>query len=75
MGATTALVLTTIRGNVVLMIGYGVELPVLTWYALDEDLVVAYALLALCIIFVTIRLSKFVRQKYAVTRRENSPPH
>ena len=62
-GAITALFATTVRGNPVLMIGSSIALPLLTWVAFNKGLVVAYALLALCIVFVIIRLFKFIRHK------------
>jgi len=62
-GAITALFATTTKGNTLLLIGYSVVLPLLTWFAYNKGLVVAYALLALCIIFIVIRLFKFIRHK------------
>jgi len=62
-GAITPLIGTTVKGNTALVIGYGIVLPLLTYYTFVRGFVVAYALLALCIAFVTIRLFKFIRHK------------
>jgi murein DD-endopeptidase MepM/ murein hydrolase activator NlpD len=62
-GAIAVLLLTTTERNSVLLIGYAIALPLLTWYTFDRRFVVAYALLALCIVFATIRLFKFIWRK------------
>lgn len=62
-GAITALIGTTVKGNTALAIGYGIVLPVLTWYTFTRGFFVAYALLALCIVFFSIGLYRFIRHR------------
>lgn len=61
--AITALLVTTTRHNTVLLIGYSIALPLLTWYTFDRRLLISYALLALLVVFISIRVLKFARHK------------
>ena len=63
MGAIAAVPGTTMSKNTVIVIAYSIVLPLLTWYTFSRGFVVAYALLALCIVLVTIRLFRFIRHR------------
>jgi len=64
-GAVTALVVTTIRSNPIILIGYSIGLPLVTWHAFNRELMISYVLVGLCIIFIVIRVFKFMRRKQA----------
>jgi hypothetical protein len=49
--------------NTVAVIAYCIVLPLFTWYIFSRGFVVAYALLALCIVFFVVRLYRFIRHK------------
>ena len=66
-GAITALLVTTIKGNIVFIIGYSIILPLITWYTFNRGLAVSYALLAMCTVFIVIRLYKLIRHKNELT--------
>jgi murein DD-endopeptidase MepM/ murein hydrolase activator NlpD len=65
-GAITALIVTTIRDNPVILIGYSIALPLITWYTFNRELMISYVLVGLCIIYIVIRFFKFIRRKQAV---------
>jgi murein DD-endopeptidase MepM/ murein hydrolase activator NlpD len=62
-GAIAALTGIATSRNTAVVISYGIVLPLLTWYTFSRGFVVAYALLAVCVVFVAIRLSRFIRQR------------
>ncbi len=62
-GAIAALTGIARSKNNVLVIAFSIILPLLTWYIFDRGFVVAYALLALCIAFFSIRLYRFIRHR------------
>lgn len=62
-GAIAAMPGIIMRENKVVVIAYSVVLPLMTWYTFSRGFVVAYALLALCIVFAAIRLSRFIRHR------------
>jgi len=64
-GAITALIVTTIRDNPVILIGYSIALPLITWYTFNRELMISYVLVGLCIIYIVIRFLKFIRLKQA----------
>ncbi|MFC1958544.1 M23 family metallopeptidase [Chloroflexota bacterium] len=62
-GAITTLLVTTMKDNIPLVIGYGIALPVITWFTFNKGLLISYVLLALFVVFIIIRLFTLVRQK------------
>ncbi|MFC1892730.1 hypothetical protein ACFLYR_01655 [Chloroflexota bacterium] len=64
-GAITALIVTTIKDNPVILIGYSIALPLVTWQAFNKELMISYVLLVFGIIFFLIRVYKFIRRKQA----------
>lgn len=62
-GAITAVLVARKSRNTVLLIACSIALPLLTWYTFYRGFAVAYALLALCIVFFAIRLYAFIRYK------------
>ncbi|MFC2014812.1 M23 family metallopeptidase [Chloroflexota bacterium] len=61
-GAITALFATTMRVNILLVIGYSITLPLLTWYTFNKGLLISYALIILLVIFIVIRIYKFFKR-------------
>lgn len=62
-GAIGALYGIGMSRNTVMVIAFSIALPLLTWYMFSRGHVVAYALLALCIVFLVIRSYKFIRHR------------
>ncbi|MFC1968440.1 M23 family metallopeptidase [Chloroflexota bacterium] len=62
-GAITALIVTTMKGNILLVIGYCITLPLLIWFTFNKELMISYALLAIFAIIIIIRVGKFIRHK------------
>ena len=62
-GAITALLVTTMKHNIPLVIGYGIALPVVTWLTFNKGLLISYVLVALFVIFIIVRVFKFARHK------------
>ena len=62
-GAITALFVTTMRENILLVIGYSIILPLLIWFTFNKGLLISYALIILFVIFIIIRILKFIRRK------------
>jgi len=64
-GAVVALIVTTIRNNPIMLIGYSIALPLITWHAFNRELMISYVLVGLCVIYIVIRVFKFIRLKQA----------
>jgi len=63
-GAITALLVTTIKEYIPLVIGYGIALPIITWFTFNKGLSISFVLLALFVIFISIRIYKVARHKH-----------
>jgi hypothetical protein len=62
-GAIAALIGIATTRNRVVVIAFGIGLPLFTWYIFDRGFVVAYALVAVWAVFVAIRLTRFIRYR------------
>jgi len=62
-GAISTLLVTTMKDHIPLVIGYGIALPVITWFTFNKGLLIGYVLLALFVVFIIIRVFIFARQK------------
>jgi murein DD-endopeptidase MepM/ murein hydrolase activator NlpD len=62
-GAIAAFAGIVMSKNTVAVIAYSIVLPLFTWYIFVSGFVVAYALIALCIVFFAVRSYRFIRHK------------